>query len=78
MKAELLDATSNFKAELLNTKAEMADLKAKRLNTPSELADLKAKVVALTASTTSCGSKKKDQCTGQCWWKTNKCQAREG
>ena len=43
---DVLMTTSNIKAELLNTKGELADLKAK---TTSELADLKAKVAALTA-----------------------------
>jgi hypothetical protein len=43
---DVLRTTSDLKAELLNTKGELADLKAK---TTSELADLKAKVVALTA-----------------------------
>ena len=63
---DVLMATSNLEAKLLNTKAELADLKvkttseladlkAKLLNTTSELADLKAKVAALlkTQSQTS-------------------------
>ncbi len=40
---DVLMTTSNLKAELLNTKGELADLKAKLLNTTSELADLKVK-----------------------------------